>query len=336
MFQIFFFLILPILVLTYNNGIGNSEGHDATKASTFGSAGKGIKLHPSSAGEQILWEQNCTANLCILDHQWYGGRWNGYDTSRLRFYVDGEKKPSIDGQMFLSHGIGFDDDDAPWSAGALFGKTGSPSGVFNTFNIPFQTHIRCSILTTSNSTNTFWWIYRGYQLQDAHAGLMIGRFSLPSSARLRLFTIENRILNSLEFLPLFNMSSSSGMVLMTSLSVNTSLNGRFQYLEACYRTYTNGTRTLLSSGTEDYFLGTYYFNKGMYHNPMSGLTHKVPQNSEFSAYRIHIDDPIIFQATNGPFSMVWRNGEKGSCEDGSTKSNLAPAQVSAYSWVYVW
>ena len=27
-----------------------------------------------------------------------------------------------------------------------------------------------------------------------------------------------------------------------------------------------GERTLLSSGTEDYFLGTYYFNRGMFHS----------------------------------------------------------------------
>ena len=31
----------------------------------------------------------------------------------------------------------FDKGDGPWSAGASFGKTGQPSGIFNTYPIPF-------------------------------------------------------------------------------------------------------------------------------------------------------------------------------------------------------
>ena len=70
---------------------------------------------------------------------WFGGSWGKYDITRLRVYVDGEAVPSIDGQMFLMHGIGFADDAAPWSSGHLFGKTGQPSGIFNVSE-PKQTY----------------------------------------------------------------------------------------------------------------------------------------------------------------------------------------------------
>ena len=38
------------------------------------------------------------------------------------------------------------------------------------------------------------------------------------------------------------------------------------YMEACMRAYIGGAKQplMLSSGLEDYFLGTYYFNKGRY------------------------------------------------------------------------
>jgi len=46
-------------------------------------------------------------------------------------------------------------------------------------------------------------------------------------------------------------------------------------MEGCMRAYIgDSTRPLLhSSGLEDYFLGTYYFNKGRYYTPVAGLKH---------------------------------------------------------------
>ena len=39
------------------------------------------------------------------------------------------------------------------------------------------------------------------------------------------------------------------------------------------RAYIDGSKTplMLSSGLEDYFLGTYYFNRGRYYTPVAGL-----------------------------------------------------------------
>ena len=356
---------------------------DATQARTFSDAGKAITLQGSGKGEQVLWERTCNASaLCIVHHTWYGGAWAGYDTTRIRFYVDGETSPSIDGQLFLSHGIGFADDAAPWSAGALFGKTGSPSGLFNTFQIPFNRTIRCAALSTSAADQRFWWIHRGLELDDPGAAVELGRVKLPQEARLRLFALEGAVVPPLAFVPLLETDPATtrgGALLLTTLSVDrpNSTDGSFSYLEGCMRTYQQaqapaevhhrrrnrgqagaaaaatlappaGERTLLSSGTEDYFLGTYYFNRGMFHSQLAGLTHKTDSHSQFSAYRAHVDEPLIFgpprSGTNTDadadaatkFSLVWRNGDPGGCVDSETAGAPAPSRVFAYVYAYLW
>jgi len=61
---------------------------------------------------------------------WFGGSFEGWEETRLRVYVDGESKASIDMEMFMGHGMGFKDPHAPWG-GSRVGKTGHPSGVYN-------------------------------------------------------------------------------------------------------------------------------------------------------------------------------------------------------------
>eukprot|EP00966_Prymnesium_polylepis_P083548 1935449-Prymnesium_polylepis.1 len=71
---------------------------------------------------------------------------------------------------------------------------------------------------------------------------------------------------------------------------------------------------LLSSGTEDYFLGTYYFNKGAYTTPIAGVTHlnrTGGHGADFSGYRVHTDEPLVFDSG---VSLTWRNGDPAGCD----------------------
>jgi hypothetical protein len=113
-------------------------------------------------------------------------------------------------ELGLGHGVGFGDSSAPWGSEKL-GKTGHPSGLYNSYPIPFGKSIRVT----------------AQRAQDAPDGA-----SMP---------------------------------------------------------------TLLSSGLEDYSLGTYYFNRGRYANGLAGLTHLDTKNNTFSAYRFHDNDPVFFQ-----------------------------------------
>ena len=54
--------------------------------------------------------------LPFRTHTWFGGDWRGYLRTRIRIYVDGEEKASID--MELGLGVGFDDPAAPWGIAA--------------------------------------------------------------------------------------------------------------------------------------------------------------------------------------------------------------------------
>ena len=79
--------------------------------------------------------------------------------------------------------------------------------------------------------------------------------------------------NGSQSLTLVHSIASAIVMLMVSLSVRGP--GYIGFLEGCFRALepsSGALKLLLSSGTEDYFLGTYYFNKGAYITPLAGVT----------------------------------------------------------------
>ncbi len=104
------------------------------------------------------------------------------------------------------------------------------------------------------------------------------------------------------------------------------------YLEAMMRAYINGSAepTHLSSGLEDYFLGTYYFNRGPYSNGLAGLVHIDAKDSSFSAYRIHEDDPLFFKYG---LKLTCRCGEQ---LDGKNMHDSPPTIFTTNAFVYEW
>jgi hypothetical protein len=107
------------------------------------------------------------------------------------------------------------------------------------------------------------------------------------------------------------------------------------FLEGCVRAYMDETTEplLLSSGLEDYFLGTYYFNRGKYYTDIAGLTHQSGMEDEgrkaVSAYRFHEEDPVFF--TDG-MRLTLRNGEETERE----RWESTAATYTSYVWVYEW
>jgi len=108
------------------------------------------------------------------------------------------------------------------------------------------------------------------------------------------------------------------------------------FLEACMRAYVDGAAEpmLLSSGLEDYFLGTYYFNRGRYANSLAGLTHLDAKNRTFSAYRFHDQDPVFFHSG---LRLTCRCGEtEDGSKHGKTVGDPPETEYSTYTWVYEW
>jgi hypothetical protein len=297
---------------------------DALPMELFGTMGKEARLVPGK--ELTLLEQPGGGTLT---HMWFGGSWPGFSDTRVRVYVDGEEKPGIDMALFLGHGVGWGDEAAPWGT-ARVGKTGHPSGVYNTYRIPFGKGVKVTaeLAPGVRDPQTFWFIVRGL----TNYPVRLGDITLPSAARLRLHRRENLRLKPLEEAEVLD-AKGKGLLYAVTFAAES---GNYNYLEACLRAFPNGRKEpiFLSSGTEDYFLGTYYFNAGQYHLPVAGATHLDPDKAgsqfRFSAYRFHEDDPIPFQRG---LRLVWRNGEElGGHKFGDPK----PTTLTSYVWAYEW
>ena len=289
---------------------------------TFGTAGK----------EETVLKAGVEAELFrytgkgFLTHMWFGGDFKDYGLTRIRVYVDDERAASIDMELMMGHGIGFQDNGAPWGVERI-GKTGAPSGIYNTYRIPFGRNVRVTAQRApggEEETPPFWWIIRGVE----NLPLEVGGIRLPDNARLRLYKVVNRAVKPLDEFRMCD-TAKSGMLYMVTIAGRSS---NFCFMESCVRAYIGGARTplLLSSGMEDYFLGTYDFNKGRYYTPVAGVTHLVP-NAEFSAYRFHETDPVFFD--NG-LRLTLRDGEEShgkvfGCQPGA-------AVFTTYVWVYEW
>jgi len=340
-------LLMLLLVCWRVSGQGLGE--------TFGTSLKGIQL---PVGKQVLvFSRFCAASErpCLMQHWWSGGSFAQYAETTVRYFVDSE--PALVMPLGLAHGMSneFMDDDGPWSAGQLFGKTGkglhgqgSGSGFFNSFQIPFAQHVNVTVEIPADLVSEeqlpFWLVLRG----RTHAKLSLpGGMALPISARLRSYLSTVPLLAPAAHLQVVNTSMQHGAVMLIVLAV-TSPRGHYQFLEGCMRAAHVGTSApeyLLSSGTEDYFLGTFYFDAGQYFMPIAGVTSLCPPPNKgsrtvacnpavsasvrFSAYRVHgSSDPLLFER---PFSISWRNGEPGH-------GGAPPAYVNAtaFALVYEW
>ena len=294
----------------------------------FCQIGKEVPVLDGYTEAELLYHQGSGC----LTHMWFGGDWPGFEKTRLRVYVDDEATASIDMAMGLGHGYGFGGEAAPWGMERL-GKTGHPSGVYNTYRIPFGRSIRVTAQRSEASPDgaPFWWILRGVEGLTAS----LGGVELPPQARLHLYTQEEFVAHPLEEFALCDVSGAGALYQVTMAGESLRNVGDWKdisYLEAIIRAYLNGAATplLLSSGLEDYFLGTYYFNRGLYANALAGLTYFDGARNAFSAYRFHDEDPLFF---HDGLRLTCRCGEE---LNGAMLHDPPPTCFSTYTWVYQW
>jgi hypothetical protein len=308
--------------------LGAGSETDVTNLKTFCSIGKERPVLNEYREAELLQHKG----KGCLTHAWFGGNWAGYDQTVLRVYVDGEQRPSIEMELGLGHGVGFGDDAAPWGSEKM-GKTGHPSGLYNTYKIPFGKSIRVTAQRAKDSPDgaPFWWIIRGTE----NLPIALGGVRLPETARLKLYRLEDYDAKPLEEFALCKVQSAGALYQVTMAADGLRDSGDWKdisYLEAIVRAYLDGSEqpTPLSSGLEDYFLGTYYFNRGRYANALAGLTHLDTKRNTFSAYRFHDEDPLFFEKG---LRLTCRCGE----ELNGKKLHDPPAtRFTTYTWVYEW
>ncbi len=300
---------------------GRATGMDGYRS--FGTAGK-EKMVLKAGAEAELFSH---AGKGCLTHMWFGGDFHNYGLTRIRVYVDGERQAAIDMELMMGHGIGFQDEGAPWGVERI-GKTGQPSGIYDTYRIPFGQSVRVTAQRAKEESGDppFWWIIRGVESLRTE----VGGLTLPDNARLKLHKIVRRTAKPLEELDLCN-TPGSGQLYMVTIAAKSS---SFAFLESCVRAYIGGARKpmLLSSGMEDYFLGTYYFNRGKYYTPLAGVTHLVPEK-ELSAYRFHERDPVFFDYG---LRLTVRAGEEFNGKVFGPEAGPKDTEFTAYVWLYEW
>lgn len=295
-----------------------------TGVSTFTQVGK--EEQPFIANpEATLADQDGSG---FLDHMWFGGGFSNFTNLRIRIYVDHEVKSSTDMLLGMGVGVGFGDPAAPWGT-RFCGITGAPSGCFLNYPIPFSKNIRVTAeLPEGVQRDTvFWWIVRGIK----NLPLRISDIQIPPSARLRLHRVDDQHVAPLQEFELCRVAGD-GMIFQVTMAAKSS---NLEFMEGKMRAYIGASKEpqFLSSGLEDYFLGTYYFNRGLYHLPQAGLTHKDESNSSFSAYRFHDIDPVFF--SNG-IRLTCRCGEKRGDKVFGTTGHPQPTTYTTYVWTYEW
>lgn len=303
-----------------------SFADETANLSPIGTMGKGQRVLKGGR-EAVIFEHQ---GVGCLTHFWFGGNFKGVEDTRIRYYVDGEKVASIDMDLYMGHGIGFNDNHAPWTTKHM-GKVGKRNGIYNNYRIPFGNSVRVTVQRSEDAEDDpqIWWIIRGVE----NGRVRLGGVELPASARLKLIRLENHDAAPLEEFDLCN-TSGKGALFQVAIAAQ---GGSLTYLEACMRAYLAGNPKplLLSSGLEDYFLGTYYFDTGKFHGDMAGLTHFDKKDKSFSAYRFHDEDPIFFQ--NG-LRLTCRCGETEHGQADEKKGYLDPPKTryTGYTWLYQW
>lgn len=320
---------LTVVALAPNRGLAD----DTTASSAPPDSGNGLRTFSEVGKELHVLDGGKEAQLLYhegrgcLTHMWFGGDFPGFAKTRIRVYVDGEPEASIDMEMGLGMGVGFDDPAAPWGI-ARMGKTGHPSGIYNTFHVPFGKSVRVTAQLGAGieAKPLFWWIIRGTD----NLPVEVGGVRLPPTARLKLYKIEEKTFRRLEEFDLCK-TDGAGALYLVFIAAHSD-EGNLNYLEAQMRAYVDGSDkpVFLSSGLEDYFLGTYYFNRGLFQNPVAGLTHIDHKDNSFSAYRFHDDDPFFFDKG---LRLTCRCGEQAGEH---VFGNPQPTTYTTYTWVYEW
>ena len=249
------------------------------------------------AGQEATIFTHQSAGPAVLTEQWIALYQCVMEDVIIKYYIDGSETVSISANLMMLHGMGFyNHTQKPWGTKRI-GFLAEDGGLYNTIRFPFQKSIRMTLTTATNAV--YWFIVRGVE----NYPIIIGDMQLPSNAQLVLHKYEKFLMKPYELISLANSTRNGILYMVTLAAKSTDLN----YLEGCFRLIgENGTKTqYLSSGTEDFFLSAYYFNKGLYYSDHSGLTY-FEKPGTMSAYKLFELDPVIF---SGAFNLVWSCGE---------------------------
>lgn len=227
----------------------------------------------------------------FISTQWITGTFgrlgDGMETTLVSIYIDNEASPSLTYFPYemtaipslaawnTTHAA----EQPPWGS-PLFSRNSATSFV-NTMPIPFSTSVRITLTYTGNSSATLY--YQAHGTYSDTGEVPFGFSTLPDGARL---VIQRNALTlpRLAYLPIVNFSAgTSGLIAAMAIAFTAP---NLNTLEGCFNLYSTAATPfpgeLHSTGTEDEFISSYYFDQGAFQGYNAGVYYK-HDNSEGAA-----------------------------------------------------
>lgn len=323
----------------------------ASNMRSFGTVLKAATIHANNEKTVFKYAVKDVEGNAVILKQWIAGRGVGTNpNTRIRMYIDGNNKATIDYNLYEAHGVGPLQEASSFPfASAKFGHA-AESGWFNTIKIPFSQNI--TVTLESPVSGNFWYMIRGME----NYPLILGDLLLPSSARLNVhrlnITITNRQWVTIANASIDQTSKGGGALAHTNWLVSSPSQ---KYQEGCVRVVIDGDSNQplwLSSGFEDYFLVAYFHasTTTKVRLPFSGFDRNATHDGENSVacYRIHQPDPILFTHS---LELQWEapvtDGKTAECPHNwppqinftsslPTMNSNGPVVIQTLSWIYTW
>jgi hypothetical protein len=202
----------------------------------------------------------------------------------LRAYWDDEKQPSIEVPVgdFFGTGFAYKHYLTPF-----LGM--SSGGYYCYFPMPFAKRARMEIVNETGQEVQSFYYHINYRQLTAPPGPDVAYFHAqwrrdPRPSMKQPYTILE--------------ARGRGHLVGVNMNMQGYDNG-MQYLEGDEMVYVDGEKvpSIRGTGTEDYFKGGWYFNKGEFAAPYHGLILKDDTLDRIAAYRFHIPDAISFTSS---------------------------------------
>lgn len=187
----------------------------------------------------------------------------------------------------------------------LFSKLGKNNSICLNFKIPYYHKCKVQLVKNSFSQDHIWTTVRATD----KFGISYGGVSVPYGAYFKAVTNTEANVAAGGYHSLYSASNYSMMI-----GCNLCMISDNNYsMEGCVRAFfDDNSYQYLSSGLEDFFISTYYFDNGEFARYKAGVTKFVSSDSEgadsckLGAYRQFTDNPICF---NEAVNVKVRNGD---------------------------
>ena len=200
----------------------------------------------------------------------------------LRIFWDDETRPSVEVPLGDFFGCGF---KYRQYVSQYLGMTSG--GYVCYFPMPFESNARIEVANETRQEIRGLFYQVDYQKFENALESDVAYFHAQWNRSIRTNYDSNYVMLRAE---------GKGHIVGVNLNMQ-SYDGQLGYLEGDDMIYVDGEKrpSIHGTGTEDFFSAGWYFNKGEFAGPYSGLIYKNDSLGQIAAYRQYITDPIPFK-----------------------------------------